>query len=251
MKKIITIILVVFGVLLITKPYYILDLRRYKEKFLIERNYEQNTDNFKLAKERFEIYPKCRVNYDSNNFIDITKHSEFTSEVEEEDFEYAIRRPYISITDTVSFLSLNNRHYIISGLYYIDSTLSIETLDSTFRFREDWYLSYSGYQKSDLFEQTLKVIELDKGMIESIKHELKKLNCFGYSRSTDYLILDFRTNYIMTDTYSYWFDINENNQFFNDTMLPYGQLDKGVYWFHNERIHVNYRPYLKLRNPKI
>lgn len=254
-KKIIAITLPVLIVWIILHQLFIIDFRFAKEEYLIKRNYHKNILQFTDLSKELEVFPKLRIDFSKGNHIDLSISSIDLFESHHEKYvESNMTYPEISwleLTDTSRFLYHKNHQLLVFDFWKIDSNLFVKSQDSIIKINTPWQLSYKGYLKTNQINQVYNIANINEEIIGEIKNKLISLNCFGYEKSlNEDLIINYRGNGI--DFFSYLI-LNDtiNNSFFNNSYTSYGKISSNLYWYNNERIHVSYTPYLKLRSRNI
>ena len=254
-KRIILIVLPILILWFIIHYYFAIDFRFAKEKFLIKRNYEKNIQYFSNLSTDFETYPKLRIDFAENDFFELFLSSQdlFVSHNQKDtnSIYYYPEISWLEITDTNMIFHHEVKQYQGLNFWISDSLLSVKTGDSILEISSLWQISYKGYSKTKHLNQIYKVMGLDKSMVSEIKDKLIRLNCFGYEKNINNdLILNHRGNGI--DFFSYLIlNDSTDNSFLNNSPTVYGKISSNLYWYNNERFHVSYSPYLKLRSRKI
>jgi hypothetical protein len=247
---------IIIGILILVisllRSFFIIDFRYFKEEFLIKRNYNKNIDLFNKASQIFKNFPTLTINFDFDKNIDINFEKNLIKKNNEPSFCYDYYSPTISVYDTVLYFNNQNFSSQILDFMIEDSNLKIILLDSVLNTNtEKVKFVYSGKMKSDKFQEILKLADLKMTKIERIKDELRKFNCFGYSKfSNGELILNYRTDGI--NSFSYLFANNDSiiEKIDND-IGRHGKIKSDIYWIQIGNQLVDYIPYLKLKNKEI
>ena len=251
-KKTIIIVLIIVIIVVIIRSFFIIDIRYFKEEFLIKNNYKRNFEQFNAVKENFKSFPTITVNFNFDSYIDISFEREFVNKNNEPTFTYDYQIPDIIINDTIAYARIQNTSYAIQDFNLNDSILKVILSDSIIEVNTNKFtLHYSGNMESIHFKKILKLSELDLTKIEGIKDELRKVNCFGYSKfgSGEY-ILNYRTDQINSLSYLLAQNIIILERI-DDYLGSYGQIETDIYWIQIGNQLVDYIPYLKLKNRKI
>jgi hypothetical protein len=240
----------------ISYSLFIVDFRFQKEEFLIKRNYNQNITAFKNAHKYFKNLPAVRLNFDKDNQIDLQVQSNYLFSNSDFKINDSLDNdfPSLMINDSIGLFQLDYKEFMVTDFKIIDSVLLIFTNDSVYNLREFWYLRYSGNQNTDNAKRIFDLVNIDSLEIEQIKIELRKLNCFGYEKDGNSIILNYRTNKIMADAFSYLLQNQTNDSLKIPQVFTreYGMLDSTIYWFHYEtNLLIDYFDYMKLENREI
>ena len=229
-----------------------MDFRFAKEEFLIKRNYSKNTEAFQSAKPFLFDLPHLDINFINRTDLEIN-----LSQIDE-----LIYKPDMLYDNVFTmFISDTSTHYYykqtgdeIINFWLVENKIKVQTTDSTFLIPKNFTINYMGSLTSENSQKALEVFGLDYETLNEIRDELRKLNCFGYSRDNNgNIIIHFRTNFSsMFDVFSYLLLLPENIgkdiDYFNSKN---GKIDNDLYWFHFEHLHVNYLKYMKLSNRTI
>jgi hypothetical protein len=255
MKQQTLLYIITFGIILIffiLRAFLIVDFRFAKEEFLIIRNYSKNTEAFQNAKPFLFDLPHVDINF-INKFdleIDLSQRDEL---IYKPDMFYEdVFTMFVSDTSTNYYYKQTGDEII--NFWLVENKIKIQTIDSTFLIPKYFTINYRGTLSSDNSQKALEVFGLDFETLNEIRDELRKLNCFGYSR--DYngnIVIHFRTNFsYMFDVFSYLLLLPENiEQEISHFNSKYGKIDNDIFWFHFEYLHLSYLPYMKLSNRTI
>ena len=243
--------------LVILHQAFVIDFRFAKEDFLIKRNYNKNIQHFSDISKDFKAFPRLRIDFAKEDFIDLLLSSQdlfsshYAKQTDSSSGYFYPDNSWLEVTDTSAILHHEAQQYLCSDFWRVDSSLIVKTRDSIFNISSLWQISYEGYLKTNQLSQVYNSTNLNSVIITKIKNKLISLNCFGYEKNyNDDLIINYRGNGIDFFSYLILGDTIDNT-FFDNCYTTYGKISSNLYWYHNERIHVSYTPYLKLRSRKI
>ena len=233
---------------------FIDDYRVIKENYLIKRNFKNNQEQFAKVYNAFKGFPDIDINFNTNNYIDlcILKGVRIDS-MQSDDWYFSNPIPFLYITDTSAYFNYKDTVHIVHSYKEINDELTVETTFKTFHIDQGWQLNYYGYGKTKFITDIYKTANLDEKIVNTIKSELRKVNCFGYEKVNNGIILYYRTNPFFTDLYSYCILNNvEQVPKYIEKSFYHGKLDSNTYWFYYEKLPlVSYTPWLKLYNRDI
>ena len=222
------------------------ELISLKEEYLIKRNYINNVEIFKRTVQDFNSFQNLSIDFAEDNYMDAFKSG----------FQYLntdsinIYKLYeqgtigqVKLNDSIASLDYNNEQYAIESFKIDNSKIKIKLVSDTIIFIDKyWSFRYKGNCKSDLFPEILDALDMNTDLLEELKNQLRRRNCFGFSNNYNRISLHFRsprTLKMLVCSYSYCiFKNNKYNDDFFEVNYDYGKLDEDFYWFFNDAIQT-------------
>jgi len=216
-----------------------------REEFLIKRNYHKNKSLFKKIIPILDTLPEMEINFRGDSMIVLAIANQSTDTIKH---FYSDNIPTIWIYEDKKEFNNRNIIYPLDDFWFADSMLHVITPVSSFIVNRPWIIKYDGFRNNDMLDKILVSKQLSEEKLTAIQRTLSEINCSGFEKDrAGVFVINFRTDFHLIDAYSYEiltssFDTSDlSNRFYSEQ----GKLDDNIYWFHYNRIPVEYFGNLK------